>query len=371
MFNNLLKKYIYPIVVFSSGIVGVGFLSLPYITMNVGFWPMLIYFLIITGITIFINTIFCEISLKTPDYKRFPGFVGYYLGGKVKFISIISTIVGTIGVLLSYLIVGGQFLENIFSKYISINPLIYVLAYFLLASIVIFFDIKVLAKVELWIIVALLLSIFLIFFEGFRQMKIDNIFSIGNLSFRNFFLPYGPLLFSLWGVGMIPEIEEMMVDNKKHLKKNIIISLIGISIFYFLFSILILGITGDKTGQTALVELKMFLPSIFVSIALLVGVFTTFVAFVSQGIIFKKTLTFDLKVKHIPAFIMTCCPPMIFFLTLRSDFVSVLSFIGAIFLGINGIMILAMYKKIGGKIIIIYPLVLVFLLGIIYEIIYL
>ena len=44
--------------------------------------------------------------------------------------------------------------------------------------------------------------------------------------------------------------------------------------------------------------------------------------------------------------------------------------VGGILLGIDGILILLMYKKIGGKNILIYPLSLVFLLGVIYEIIY-
>jgi hypothetical protein len=50
--------------------------------------------------------------------------------------------------------------------------------------------------------------------------------------------------------------------------------------------------------------------------------------------------------------------------------VGLVSFIGGILLGIDGIFILLMYKKIDGKKIIVYPLSLVFLAGIIYEIVY-
>ena len=80
MVKGIFKDYIYPIAVFSGGMVGVGFLSLPYITLQAGIWTTLLYFLVLTALVVAINLIFCQISLKTPDFKRFPGFVGNYLG---------------------------------------------------------------------------------------------------------------------------------------------------------------------------------------------------------------------------------------------------------------------------------------------------
>jgi len=332
---------------------------------------MLGYFLVLTALIVVINLIFCQISLKTPDYKRFPGFVGHYLGKWAELFTMLSVIVMTIGVLLVYLLVGGQFLTSVFQPLFSGSILTYVLIYFLIASVIIYFDIKVVAKAEFWVIILLFISVLFIFIEGFSHIKIGNIF-ISNFKFQisNYFLPYGTLLFALWGVGLIPEVEEMLKDKKKNLKTIVTVSTIIISIFYFLFTLLILGITGKQTGETALVGLKSFLPNILVSISLLIGVLATFTAFITQGIIFKKTLMFDLKIKHWHAFVITCLPPMILFLLGLKSFIPLLSFIGGILLGIDGILILLMYKKIGGKNIIIYPLSLVFLLGVIYEIIY-
>ena len=84
----------------------------------------------------------------------------------------------------------------------------------------------------------------------------------------------------------------------------------------------------------------------------------------------KKTLIVDVKIKHWQAFVMTCCPPMILFLLGLNSIMPILSIVGGVILGIDGILILLMYKKIGGKKIIIYPLSIVFLLGAIYEVVY-
>jgi tyrosine-specific transport protein len=371
MFKDLFRNYIYPIAVFSGGMVGVGFLSLPYIAMKTGIWLTVLYFLVLTLLVIAINLIFCQISLKTPDFKRFPGFVGYYLGNWAKVFTLVLTIFSTVGVLLVYLLVGGQFITSVFQPVFQGNILTYVFIYFFVVSVIIYFDIKVVARSEFWVIVLLVLSLFFVFVESFSHIKLSNIF-FGNwkLEIGNFFLPYGPLLFALWGTGLIPEVEEMLGENKKRLKTVATISTVIISVFYFLFVLLILGITGKQTDQTALTGLKNFLDSGLVSVSLLIGALATFTAFITQGIIFKKTLMFDLKIKHWQAFVMTCFPPLILFLLGLKSFIPLLSFIGGVLLGIDGILILWMYKKIKGKNAIIYPLSLVFLFGVVYEIIY-
>jgi amino acid permease len=370
MIKGLFKDYIYPIAVFSGGMIGVGFLSLPYIALKTGIWLTLGYFLILTALVIAINLIFCQISLRTPDFKRFPGFVGHYLGKRAEFLAIILTILGTFGVLLVYLLVGSQFLASVFQPIFSGSNLAYALIYFLIVSAVIYFDIKVISRVEFWVMILLCLSVILIFVESFSHIKIGNIFLQNQASLGNFFLPYGPLLFALWSCGLIPEIEEMLIGKKKNLKKIVTISTIIISFFYLFFILLILGLTGSNTAETALPGLKNLLSGGILSISLLVGALATLTAFITQGIIFKKTLVYDLKIKHWQAFVITCFTPMILFLLGLQSFVPVLALTGGVLLGVDGILILLMYKKIGGKNIVIYPLSLFFLLGVIYEIIY-
>ena len=155
MVKGLFKNYIYPIAVFGGGMIGVGFLSLPYIASKAGIWVMLTYFLVITALVVTIDLIFAEISLKTPDFKRFPGFVGHYLGRYAQTFAMLSTIFALLGVLLVYLIVGGNFLTSALSPFLGGNILAYTIIYFLIASSVVYFDIKVIAKVEFWVLILL------------------------------------------------------------------------------------------------------------------------------------------------------------------------------------------------------------------------
>lgn len=370
MLNKLVfKKYVFPVAMLSGSIIGVGFWSLPYIALKSGILLAILYLVILSGVAVMINSIVGEIALKTPDFKRIPGFVGFHLGKRAKIISLATAILGGFGVLLVYLIVGGEFLTNAFSPFFGGSYLFYVLIYFILAVVILYFDVKAIAKVEFGAIVLLLLTLIIIFIKGFSQIKFSNL-SILNFNAENLFLPYGPIIFSLWGVGLIPEAEEMLKRNKKNIKKIITISVLIPAIIYLLFIVLTLGITGGKTTESALVGLKNALGGWVSYFALFIGTVITFNAFISLGLILKKVFMYDLGVKSLHAIIIVCCVPLILFLMGLRSFIPIISLIGGVFIGIDAILILLMYKKIKGKKALIYPLSLVFLLGAVYEIIY-
>lgn len=370
--RNLFKDYIYPIATLSGSIIGVGFLSLPYITSKVGIVTMLFYFAALTALVVSIHVILGKICLKTPDFKRWPGFVGFYFGDLAKRIILVPMIFGSFGVLLAYLIVGSRFLQSIFSPVFGQGILFYVLGYFLILSSAVYFGIRAISKIEFWAIALLLVSFFLIFVKGSGQISLGNIFGTGlNWDFKNLFLPYGPILFSLWGTALIPEVEEMVRNKKWSLKKIIITATLIPAIIYLFFIFLVLGITGSQTTESALIGVKNVLGGGITSAILFIGVITTFTAFISHGLFLKKVFMYDLKVKEFPAWIIVCFTPLLLFLLGFNSFISLVSFIGGVLLGIDGILILLMYKKIGGKKIIVYPLTLFFVLGIIYSIVFL
>src|SRR3989344_2450756 len=127
MLGNIFKNYIYPVAVMSGSIIGVGFLALPYITLQVGIVTMLFYFVILTTLIVYLHVMFAKISLKTPDFKRFPGFVRYYFGAVPEKMTLILTIFGSFGILLVYLLVGGQFLTAIFSPVFGLSESNYII----------------------------------------------------------------------------------------------------------------------------------------------------------------------------------------------------------------------------------------------------
>jgi len=372
------KALIYGISTLSGTIIGVGFFSLPYITSKIGFLAILGYFLVLGSLVVLIHQFFGELALKTPDLKRLPGFARFHLGNWGEKIALISTILGTFGTILAYLIVGGEFLTELFSPIFGGSNLIWTFIYFSLGATLIFFGIKAVAKIEFWGLILFFIVLFLIFLRGRYLINIENLFiencpPAGGLKIENFFLPYGAILFSLWGASLIPEVEEMLGETSKGkdlLKKIIPISIL-IPIFIYLFFIyLILGITGPQTTESALTGLKNFLGDKIVSLALFFGVLTTFTSFIALGLTLKKVFWYDLKMDKNLSFVIACFLPLILFCIGMNRFIPVISFVGGTMLGIDGILILLMYRKSNVKSKLVYPLFLILLGGIIYEIIY-
>jgi len=365
----MLKNYILPIATLMGSIVGVGFLSLPYIALQVGIWSMIFYFVILTILMTYINVIFGKISISTPDLKRFPGFVGFYLGERLKKITYFLIIATSFGVLLILLIVGGQFLSTILSPILGGTLFFYTTLYLVTASCIIYFGIKIVSKIELFSLFLLSIALGFIFIKGFSHIKMENIF-LNNVkidSWKTLFLPYGAIIFSL-STGYIPETEEMLKGSKKLLKKIIIISTLIPAIFYLLFIFLILGISGTQTTESALTGLVAFLGQEVASIAILIGTVTTFIAFVTNGLLLKEMFMYDMGLRKSTAWLLVSTVPFILFLSGFNSFVTLISLIGGVFSGIVILLILLMYIKIGGKKVIIYPLMSIFILGIIYEI---
>ncbi|MDI6591845.1 MAG: aromatic amino acid transport family protein [Patescibacteria group bacterium] len=380
---NNFKTFINALSTLSGTIIGVGLFSLPYITLKVGFWVILIYFFVLGTSVILVHLFFGELALKTPDLKRLPGFARIYLGNFGEKIAFLSSIIGIFGAILAYLIVGGEFLENLLSPFFGGGNFVYTLIYFIFGAILTFFGIKAISKIEFWGLILFFIVLILIFFQAKGFINIENLFLVSgqwSVVKSHLFLPYGPILFSLWGAALIPEVEEMLaprpkfgvgVKEKKNLLKWIILISVLIPIFVYLFFIyLILGITGPQTTESALTGLRNFLGEGIVNLALFFGVLTTFTSFITLALTLKKVFWYDLKMKKNLAWAITCFFPLTLFLVGIKSFIPLITFIGGIMLGIDGILILLMYKKIKPKNFLIYPLILIFLGGIIYEIIY-
>jgi hypothetical protein len=197
-----------------------------------------------------------------------------------------------------------------------------------------------------------------------------------------------PILFSLWGADLIPEIEEMLGNKKELLKKVVLLSILISALIYIFFIYLILGISSEKVSQNSLSGLKEVLdqtPSIY--LLLIFGILATFTSFVALSLNLKKIFWYDLKLNKNFAFFLTSFLALFLYFLGVKNFISVISFVGAVMLAINGIFILTIKIKIQNseikeqkskfenlkrkaEKILIFLLIFMLILGIFYEIFY-
>ena len=95
--------------------IGAGIFSLPHVFNKAGFIIGLVELIIFTGVVLLIQRILGEIVLRTPGKKRFIGYVAQYLDASWKPFITAAVFLGSIGVLLVYIILV-PYLKRKFSK---------------------------------------------------------------------------------------------------------------------------------------------------------------------------------------------------------------------------------------------------------------
>jgi len=360
----MISKQIYSIAILVGSIIGAGFFVLPAIAAKTGLLVVFFYLIFLGLFAAIIHLMMAEISLKSPDHKRLPGFAKLYLGEKGKKAALFSNIFGLIGSILAYIILGGQFLSVITGLDVFLATLIY----FSLGALVIVLGIKIVSKIEFYGVVLFFIFLFLIFFNSLDAINLSNLNILTNPEFL--LLPYGPILFSLWGISIVPEAEELLDKEKKSLKKVVSISFLICILIYSFFTLLVLSVCGLGVTEASLDSLGMFLGKNVGVLAIMFGILTTFTSFITTGLTLQKVLWFDLGLKKITANVLVCGIPVILFLLGINSFMGVISFVGGLFFGIDGILILLIYAKVNReKRFLAYPFIILFLLGAIYEII--
>ncbi len=364
-------RSVYGVSILAGTVIGAGLFSLPYIATVVGIKLMFVYIIILGSISLLVHLLLGKVSLETPDFMRLPGFVKHHLGTKAQKVAYGSAVFGLLGAILAYTILGGEFLKSMMSSKFGGEVVIYTLLYFAFASYFIYFGIKAISKIQFIGILSFFVLLIGVLIHGWDSMSISNILYIREGTF-DLFLPYGVILFAFCGTALIPEVEEVLKDDKNKLPKVITAGILISIIISVVFMLLVISITGENTTENALGGLNGVLGNGAVFLMLLFGVVATFTSIITMGLTLKKVIWYDLGLNKNIAWSITCLIPISLFLIGARDFIAVIGIVGAVMFAVDAILIFFMYEKIRSKKvrIITYPLIVVFVVGIIYELLY-
>jgi len=333
---------------FSGTIIGVGLFGLPYITAKIGFMPMVFYFLFLGTIMIIIQLIYGEITLRTVENHRLPGYSKIYLNKWAEKIVYCTTSIGLTGALLAYIIVGGEFLANLLIPIFGGTTFLYTSLFFIFGASIIYFGAGPVSKTEFFSLGLFFTILAILFIKALPHIN-PEYFTTVTLNLKNFFLPYGVILFSLGGLAVVPELEEILKEKEKSVKNIIIIGTIIPIITYLLFIVTIYGVTELETTQEGMVGLAQALGGNIVYLGFIFGIITTFTSFLTLGITLKKEFRFDLGLPAWLAWILACFPAFILFLLGLRQFINIIGFIGAVTMGVDIVIIMLIYLRVKKK----------------------
>jgi len=367
-----LKTFLYSWGVLTNTIIGIAIFALPYAAVKVGL-PLALFYLAVLGFVVsMIHWMFGELALKTPDYKRLVGFAGIHLGRWAQIVAVGITIIGFFGSLLAYIIIGGKFLYEFCAPFMGGSETLYGIAYFAVGALFVYLGINFISRFEFWGMAVFLAILAILAITGAPLIKMENLLAQTG-TMRDIFFPYGPILFAFWASSSIPEIEEMLGRNGSKRMLGKVVAASGITAFltYAIFIFLVVGISGANTAESSLEGLRQALGNNVASMLFFFGFITTFTSFVITGLALKKIFAYDLKINKTLSWAIVSIIPIWLFLSGLRDFMMIFSFIGGVFLAIDGILIILMYQKIRpDRKAITWPLLLILAGGIIYELSY-
>jgi tyrosine-specific transport protein len=359
-------------------IIGVGMFGVPYAVSKSGFLIGLLYLIGLGLIMLVLHLFYTDIVLNTKEKHRYVGYARLYLGKKGRGIAYASALFGIGGSLIAYLIIGGEFLHALINPYLGGEVFSYQVIFFLVMAFAVLFGLRLVSIIEIGMTVFLLLVMAVIFIFGFQKLNLANLTTINHF---DIFLPYGVILFAIGGLGAIPEIKDVLKGYGRHLRQVVIWSTIIPVVLITIFTLVVVGSTGVNTTEESILGLA----AVWGDWMLYVGALFGFLAITTSALVlmtnFKECFMYDFKIDEYMSWFIVTMVPFIIFLAGAQDFIGVIGFTGAIFGGINGILLSLMYLKLRQKKKPLHPILkwpkfipyvvmFIFGMGIVYEVLY-
>ncbi len=324
-------------------IIGVGIFGVPYAISRVGVVPALIFFLVLGGIQLLQHFYLVEAAMVCPDKLRLPGLVGRYVGPRARWIAAVANLLGLWAGMIAYIIVGGKVLAVLLQPLLGGSDYHYQIGWAVIGSALVYFSLKVISRLGLVTVTALIAAFLLIFARAAPAVRLDNLLAF---NIQDLFLPYGVLLFSLSGYPAILEMEDILEGKHQHYRRAVVVGTLVGALLTITFGLVVYGVTGAATTEDAVTGLQNVLGGNIAKLAALLGFVAIMNCYLRIGVNMRHTLQYDFKLRRLPAWLLTVGIPVGVFLIGSRSFVSMISFSGAVFGGITAILITLLYISI-------------------------
>ena len=250
-------------------VVGVWFLSMPYVAVKSWFLTTMWYLFVFWALILLINLYFGEIILRTKEDHQLVWYAEKYLWTKGKNIMFVLMAFAILSALLAYMIGVWESLSYIIFWNLEYTTILWALFGFLM-SILLRRWVSSLRKYERLGVLLLILMLILIFIFFTKDINYANL-TIFNKWYL--FLPLWVVLFSLIEFFSLPSVVKVLKKDESLTKKVIIIWSIITILIYALFTFLVVWISWEGTPQVS--TLALWTPFIIIW---MITMFTSYLA---------------------------------------------------------------------------------------------
>ncbi len=324
----------------SGAMVGAGVFSLPYAFSQLGLARGVLWLTFFAWVMIVFHLMYADILLRTPGKHNFVSLAKIYLGDLGEWVGFILTVIQMVLIMVIYLILFLRFVGLIISFSNPLVELAAVLLFWLGGSLAIYAGLRQLALVEAVTSGAIAVVVALIFLYGLPNIDVAAGLQpvVGGLG-----LVVGPLLFALSGRAAVVEL--INYARKQDVKKVIVGTVITVAIFYFLFVLGVLALTGGVVSDDTVSGLVGKLPLGSIVFISLMGLLALWHAYIIIGFDINNILTVDFRWPRWLGLVVVVILPIFIYLSGWRDFFGLVSLVGGSFLAAEGIFVGTMWLK--------------------------
>lgn len=326
-----------------GSIVGAGVFGLPYAFAQSGAGIGAAWLLGLGAVSLVLFLMYAEVVIQTPGTHRLGGYAELYLGPAWKSVSTILLGAAQLGAMLAYTVLGGRFLLALLGPVFGGTELMYALMMVAAVAAFTWRGTKFATRAEGVVVSILLLLFVLAILASLPSVSALNLLTI---HWDQSFLPYGVVLFSLSGIGAVPEMKDALGSKElRRLPHAVTFGLFILVGLYLAFSLSVVGVTGAATTPTAFTGLSTVLGPAFQAISALLGTVTIFSIFAMTCLQLQNALAVDIRVSRHVSWTMAVLVPAFLYLVGLREFIGIIGFVGAVFSGIIGILVVVLYER--------------------------
>lgn len=340
---NWYKDFLLPSGLLAGAIIGAGVFALPYVFLEAGLSAGFGYLALAAIVYLLVHLMYADIILRTPERHRFPGYIREYLGDGAFWLSIFMSVVEMIFVLTIYLILSASFTKLLGGMGTVLGDMA---LFWIVGSLFIFLGVRGLATVNFWITGGIAAIIIMIFGFSLRDLFfLSPDYFLPN--WPEIFLPLAPILFALSGrvaISALTDYARERPEPAKVLRYSVIAGTLFSAALYGLFVLSVAAISS-VVSEDAVTGLAAVLPSLAMVAVGVLGTLSLISSYAVVGFDVKNILRDDLKFSPYLAFAAVIIAPPLLYLAGIQQFLSSVSFVGGVFLALEGIFIALMWRR--------------------------
>lgn len=336
------KNFLLAVFLLAGTIIGAGIFSLPYIFSRSGLVSGFFYLVAFVTVYCAIHWMYARILVAEDGSHQFFYLARRYFSKPIAFVASLSILFELLFVMLVYLVLAPVFIGVVFDG-TSFTNLVF---FWVISSIFIFARVSWMGYADILGTVSILGIIALVFFSGNNGAL--EIPLVRQMDLKLFFLPFGPLLFSLAGRPAIHKVMEehkkaIAADKKFSLKKAVVLGTIIPALVYAFFVISVLRLNPSPLPE-ALNSLSFLSPTTLALLGIM-GLITLWTSYFMIGVNVKDILRLDLKYPvWLSVLAVLFIPPLLYFAGFR-EFLFVLSFSGGVLLALEAFFVVLMWRR--------------------------